>query len=195
MKNKAFTLVELLVVVLILGILAAIAVPQYQKSVIKSRLSELDVVFAATRQGVDLYLLQKGFPQTETLFTGTAANKGLSVTIPGTPCARYLNCVDKLGGYDIGCSSIHCGVTLRTNVYTDGKQVVNLAWLGGSGGNVGLEYMPQTGWALVNVPDDLTARKIVCEWWKGKGKIIDSPRYSYYYAGTSAKTKCAQVGI
>ena len=58
--NKAFTLIEILVVVLIIGILAAIAVPQYQKSVAKSAAQELVIQGRALMTAQSEYFLANG---------------------------------------------------------------------------------------------------------------------------------------
>ncbi len=53
--EKGFTLVELLIVVIILGILAAVAIPQFGSSTDDAKLSTLDSNLAELRNAVELY--------------------------------------------------------------------------------------------------------------------------------------------
>ncbi len=59
-KNAGFTLLELLVVVLIIGILAAIAVPKYEMSVKKARVMKMVPLLKALVNAEELYWSANG---------------------------------------------------------------------------------------------------------------------------------------
>ena len=56
-KYKGFTLIEMMVVVLIIGILAAIALPQYRNAVRKARVAEAKITLRALIDATDRYFL------------------------------------------------------------------------------------------------------------------------------------------
>ena len=73
--SKGFTLIELLVVVLIIGILSAVALPQYQKSVEKARASEANINLKALEDAMKVYVLERGEPAQDL--------DDLSISLPG----------------------------------------------------------------------------------------------------------------
>ncbi|EGQ9169625.1 pilin [Vibrio cholerae] len=75
-KNKqqqGFTLIELMIVVAVIGVLAAIAVPQYQKYVAKSEAASALASITGHRTNVESFVLENGtFPSTASLAVPTS---------------------------------------------------------------------------------------------------------------------------
>ncbi len=101
-KEKAFTLVEVILVVTILGILAALVMPTFQGHIVKARESAAKDNLRAIRSQIELYKLQhKGIPPgyvngsgaptalLELQFTATTAETG-AASPSKVPSAPYL---------------------------------------------------------------------------------------------------------
>jgi len=73
--QKGFTLIELMIVVAIIGILAAVALPAYQDYTVRAKASELILAAGGARTAIS---------EKFTVSPADSANAGLSVTIPIT---------------------------------------------------------------------------------------------------------------
>ena len=74
--KQAFTLIELLIVVLIIGVLSAVALPQYRLAVLKSRYTQLVAMGESIYQAAQsYYLANNAYP---------ARFDALDIDIPGT---------------------------------------------------------------------------------------------------------------
>lgn len=97
--TKGFTLIELLVVVLIIGILSAVAVPQYQKVVQKSRLVEMKYNIKNLQKEIDLYRLHNDISSNQIpIFTGVSRN----VSFVGSDPLQNWDCVTPSQGKNVG---------------------------------------------------------------------------------------------
>ncbi len=92
-SQKGFTLIELMIVVAIIGILAAIAVPAYQDYTIRSRVSEGASLAGAAKTAVDVWFSETGSLSST---PGTPASLGLAS--PSSYSAKYVSSIAVAAG-------------------------------------------------------------------------------------------------
>jgi type IV pilus assembly protein PilA len=94
--QKGFTLIELMIVVAIIGILAAIAIPAYQNYTIRSQVTEGLSLADGWKTGIAEFYAQNGAFPTSCSATGNAAN-GVMVCA-GQTTGKYVASVNVAAG-------------------------------------------------------------------------------------------------
>jgi len=88
MLQQGFTLIELMIVVAIIGILAAVAIPSYQDYTARAQVTEAVSLTAAFKTGLAEYQQTKGsFPANLTNVGSTTSGKYVGSMILGTDVA------------------------------------------------------------------------------------------------------------
>ena len=143
--QQGFTLIELMIVVAIIGILAAIAVPAYQDYTIKSKVSEGASMAGAARTAIDV-----AFSEGITLGAMPVTHATLGLAGAASYNARYVARVS-MRGRGIVVISYHSAGALGLGaasgdmlLYVPTARAGNLQWLVSTGSTVPTKYRPKT---------------------------------------------------
>ncbi|WP_448509869.1 pilin [Immundisolibacter sp.] len=141
--QQGFTLIELMIVVAIIGILAALAVPAYQDYTIRSKVSEAASLAAAARTAVDV-----AFSETGSLSGVPASHTSLGLNPAGSYTAKYVSsvAVGTVGVITVTLKSLsELGTASgKTVVYTPANNGGNLQWTNTAVSSVPQKYLPRT---------------------------------------------------
>lgn len=162
-KQSGFTLIELMVVVAIIGILAAIAIPAYQEYAAKAQVSEGLSISEGIKKRIEMYIADHGIAPTDRAAIGLVDANGVPTDATDTN-GKYVSSVDVASGLVTvtfrdkpDAHNLIAGKVLTLAPYTTADGTIN--WVCGkagvptdwkavgtaiSGTTIGDDYLPST---------------------------------------------------
>ena len=136
-KQQGFTLIELMIVVAIIGILAAIAIPAYQDYTIRAQVSEGLNLAAGAKAAVTEFYQDRGVWPTGNVEAGIATN-------PADINGNYVQSVAVANSvvtvtYGVNAHQVITGQTL---LLTAADAVGSVTWDCTSGGGIQAKHLP-----------------------------------------------------
>ncbi len=143
-KQQGFTLIELMIVVAIIGILAAIAIPAYSDYTIRAQVSEGLTLAGGAKAALSEFTMDRGaFP---------ANNAEAGISLPASINGKYTGSVDAsatagqlLITYGAAGSDAHPAIQSKTLILSAVTTAGSVVWSCPAGaGNVAPKYRPAT---------------------------------------------------
>lgn len=92
--QKGFTLIELMIVVAIIGILAAVAIPAYQDYTVRSKVTELIVAGSSAKSAISEGFQTNGMPGVESAALSATKGMGVGTPVGTTALSKYLEKIE-----------------------------------------------------------------------------------------------------